>query len=427
MPPAPFLHLQPAVRTALAESRPVVALESAVISHGLLWPDNLELARDMEAAVRAGGAEPATIALLEGRIHVGLDDRDLEHMARASGSWPAIWKISRRDLPVAMAQKRDGATTVAGTILIAHQAGIRVMATGGIGGVHRGDPTDVSADLPEIARTPIVVVCSGAKAILDLPATLEWLETWGVPVVGYQTGELPAFYARESGLPLEARADTPAEVAAIEQAMRDAGYQGGLLLCVPCPAEAARPVEEMERAIGQAVQEAGSWGLHGKAPDPLPAHTRRRAHRREEPGRQSGAAPQQRPNGGAGGGGDREAIGVIREALRSWNWWGEAAPSQSRKTVNGRRFFEVAVVLSGKIRDPRPESSAESCGTPFQLLAGRPAFGPQHLGHALADQLRDGAPLFGGDLFEESVLFFAQLNVPGDHDDSFSGKPTAGS
>jgi pseudouridine-5'-phosphate glycosidase len=218
------------------------------------WPDNLELARDMEAAVRAGGAEPATIALLEGRVHVGLGERDLEHLARASG----VWKISRRDLPVAMAQKRDGATTVAGTLLIAHQAGIRVMATGGIGGVHRGDPTDVSADLPEIARTPVAVVCSGAKAILDLPATLEWLETWGVPVVGYQTDELPAFYARESGLRLEARADEPAEAAAIVQALRDAGYPGGLLLCVPCPADAARPAEEMEQAIAQAVREAAS-------------------------------------------------------------------------------------------------------------------------------------------------------------------------
>ena len=226
----------------------MVALESAVISHGLPWPDNLELALDMEASVRAGGGVPATIALLGGRIHVGLDEQDLRHLARA----PSVWKISRRDLPVAVAQRRDGGTTVAGTILIARQAGIRVMATGGIGGVHRGDPTDISADLPEIARTPIVVVCSGAKAILDLPATLEWLETWGVPVVGYQTDELPAFYSRESGLRLEARADTPDEAAAIAQAMWDAGYPGGMLLCVPCPEEAARPAAEMEQAIPSA-------------------------------------------------------------------------------------------------------------------------------------------------------------------------------
>lgn len=265
MPPAPFLHLHPNVQAALAAGRPVVALESAVISHGLPWPDNLTLARDLEAAVRSGGAEPATTALLKGRVRIGLDDGELEHLARASG----VWKISRRDLPVAVAQGRDGATTVAGTILLAHQAGIRVMATGGIGGIHRGDPADVSADLPELARTPIVVVCSGAKAILDLRATLEWLETWGVPVVGYQTDELPAFYSRESGLKLEARADSPDEVATIVRAMRDAGYPGGLLLCVPCPAEAARPAKEMEEAIAQAVGEAEGKGLRGKALTPF--------------------------------------------------------------------------------------------------------------------------------------------------------------
>jgi pseudouridine-5'-phosphate glycosidase len=265
MRPALFLHIHPNVQDALDEGRPVVALESAVISHGLPWPDNLELARDMEAAVRSGGAEPATIALLAGRVRVGLDEREMEHLARASD----VWKISRRDLPVAVVQRKDGGTTVAGTILIAHQAGIRVMATGGIGGVHRGDPADVSADLPEIARTPIVVVCSGAKAILDLRATLEWLETWGVPVVGYQTDELPAFYSRESGLQLEARVEAPGEVAAIVRVMRDAGYPGELLLCVPCPAEAARPAEEMEEAIAQAVREAEARGIHGKALTPF--------------------------------------------------------------------------------------------------------------------------------------------------------------
>ena len=204
-----FLTIHPAVRAALREGRPVVALESAVITHGLPWPENLELARDMEAAVRAEGGEPATIALLHGRARVGLDDRDLEWLSRAvqpgsppGGASPGVWKISRRDLPVAIAQERNGGTTVAGTILIAAAAGIRVMATGGIGGVHRGAPFDVSADLPELARQPVLVVCSGAKAILDLPATLEWLETWGVPVVGYRTSDFPAFYSRESGLPL---------------------------------------------------------------------------------------------------------------------------------------------------------------------------------------------------------------------------------
>jgi pseudouridine-5'-phosphate glycosidase len=261
----PSVLLHPAVRAALDAGRPVVALESSVISQGLPWPQNLELARGMEATVREGGAEPATTALLGGRVHVGLEDGDLEHLARASG----IWKVSRRDLPVAMAQKRDGATTVAATMLLAHWAGIRVMATGGIGGVHRGDRTDVSADLPELTRTPVLVVCSGAKAILDLPATLEWLETWGVPVVGYQTSEFPAFYSRESGLRLEARADSPAEAAAIAREMRDRGLPGGMLLCVPCPEEAALPAAEVEGALAQALREAESQGIRGRAVTPF--------------------------------------------------------------------------------------------------------------------------------------------------------------
>lgn len=264
-----FLTIHPAVRAALREGRPVVALESAVITHGLPWPENLELARDMEAAVRAEGGEPATIALLSGRVHVGLEDRDLVRLAEAEKRSAGVWKISRRDLPVAIAQGRYGGTTVAGTILIATAAGIRVMATGGIGGVHRGAAHDVSADLPELARQPVLVVCSGAKAILDLPATLEWLETWGVPVVGYQTGEFPAFYSRESGLALEARADSPDEAAAIAGAARDAGLAGGMLLCVPCPEDAARPAAEMEEVIGRAVGEAEAQGIRGKAVTPF--------------------------------------------------------------------------------------------------------------------------------------------------------------
>jgi pseudouridine-5'-phosphate glycosidase len=249
----------------MEEGRPVVALESAVITHGLPWPENLGVARDMEAAVRAEGGVPATIGLLRGRIHVGLEESEMERLARSTDAL----KISRRDLPVAVAQERDGGTTVAGTILIAARAGIRVMATGGIGGVHRGDPFDVSADLPEIARTPILIVCSGAKAILDLRATLEWLETWGVPVVGYQTQEFPAFYSRESGLALEARADSPQEAATIARALWDSGATTGMLLCVPCPAEAARPLSEMESAIEQAVGEAESEGIHGKGVTPF--------------------------------------------------------------------------------------------------------------------------------------------------------------
>jgi len=206
------LNLAPEVRAALEAHQPVVALESTVIAHGLPWPENLELARRMEARVRAGGATPATVALLKGEVKVGLIDSEIEYLARpVSPGAPGILKVSRRDYPVAVAQKRDGATTVAGTMIAAHWAGIKVFATGGIGGVHRGAGTDVSADLPELAHTPVVVVCAGAKAILDLPATLEWLETHGVPVVGYGTDEFPAFYSRESGLTLDARADSPAE------------------------------------------------------------------------------------------------------------------------------------------------------------------------------------------------------------------------
>lgn len=269
--PHPHFVLHPEVRQALDARRPVVALESTVISHGLPWPENLDLARRMEARVRAGGATPATIAILKGEVTVGLTDSEIEHLARA----PGILKVSRRDYPVAVAQKRDGATTVAGTMIAAHWAGIKVFATGGIGGVHRTvishpSSVDTSADLPELTCTPVIVVCAGAKAILDLPATLEWLETHGVPVVGYGTDEFPAFYSRESGLKLEARADSPAEVAAIARAMwaMDA-LSGGMLVCVPCPAEAARPRDEMESAISTALREAEAQGVRGKAVTPF--------------------------------------------------------------------------------------------------------------------------------------------------------------
>lgn len=294
------LNLAPEVRAALDAHRPVVALESTVIAHGLPWPENLDLARRMEARVRAGGATPATIAILNGEVKIGLTDAEIEHLARPAlakdagrgiHDAPGILKVSRRDYPVAVAQKRDGATTVAGTMIAAHWAGIQVFATGGIGGVHRSvvsrqspvarqthlttddlrlsTPLDISADLPELARTPVIVVCAGAKAILDLPATLEWLETHGVPVVGYGTDEFPAFYSRESGLQLEARADSPAEVAAIARAMWGMGFGGGLLVCVPCPAEAARPREEMESAITTALREAEAQGVRGKAVTPF--------------------------------------------------------------------------------------------------------------------------------------------------------------
>ena len=269
---SPHLILGPEVREAFSARRPLVALESTVISHGLPWPDNAQLARRMEAAVRTRGVAPATIAILKGEVRVGLTEAEIDYLAQA----PGVWKISRRDYAVAVAQKRDGATTVAGTMMAAHWAGIKVFATGGIGGVHRGTSplgssahTDVSADLPELAHTPVIVVCAGVKAILDLPATLEWLETHGVPVIGYGTDEFPAFFSRESGLKLEARADSPAEVAEIARAKEKLGLSGGMLVCVPCPAEAARPAAEMERAISIALREAEAQGVRGKAVTPF--------------------------------------------------------------------------------------------------------------------------------------------------------------
>lgn len=271
--PYPLPTLNPEVFDALQTRRPIVALESTVITHGLPWPQNLQLARRMEATVRAGGACPATIAILKGEVKVGLSDAELEYLAQAKG----VIKVSRRDYPVAVSQKRDGGTTVAGTMIAAHWAGIKVFATGGVGGVHRrlaaadgvqaGD-LDISADLPELARTPVVVVCAGAKAILDLPATLEWLETHGVPVIGYGTGEFPAFYSRESGLKLEARADTPEQAAAIVRAMWELDFASGALVCVPVPEQSAKPRSDMERAISQALSDAAVAGVRGKAVTP---------------------------------------------------------------------------------------------------------------------------------------------------------------
>ncbi|MCC7359894.1 MAG: pseudouridine-5'-phosphate glycosidase [Anaerolineales bacterium] len=265
--PYPLPTLSAEVRDALSARRPLVALESTVITHGLPWPQNLELARQLEATVRAGGACPATIAVLQGEVKVGLSDAELAHLAQA----PGVIKVSRRDYGVAVAQKRDGGTTVAGTMIAAQWAGIRVFATGGIGGVHRGlgeARLDISADLPELARTPVVVVCAGAKAILDLPATLEWLETHGVPVIGYGTDEFPAFYSRTSGLRLAARADTAAEAALLVKAMWDLDLNSGALLCVPVPEADARPAAEMNTAIEQALREAAAAGVRGSAVTP---------------------------------------------------------------------------------------------------------------------------------------------------------------
>jgi pseudouridine-5'-phosphate glycosidase len=261
-----FLHIQPDVATGLAQKKPVVALESTVITHGLPYPDNVETAVKMQTAVREGGAIPATIAIIKGQVHVGLTDEELEYLGRLAGT--AVRKCSRRDIPLAIGNREDGATTVAGTMILAHRAGIRLFATGGIGGVHRGHPFDISADLLELSRTPVTVVSSGAKSILDLPATREVLETHGVPIIGYGTDELPAFFARSSGLAVDIRLDTPEAVAQVMQAHQQTGLQNGLLVTVPVPAANACDPDMVEAAIAQATQEADDQGIHGPASTP---------------------------------------------------------------------------------------------------------------------------------------------------------------
>ncbi len=254
------------VVAALAAGQPVVALESTVITHGLPYPDNVETAVSMETAVRAGGAVPATIAILHGTVHIGLTVDQIEYLGRLAGT--AIRKCSRRDIPIALARGEDGATTVAGTMILAQQAGIELFATGGIGGVHRGHPFDISADLIELGRTAVTVVCSGAKSILDLPATREVLETHGVPVIGYGVDEMPAFFARSSGLPVDVRLDTPQQVAAVILARRQLALQNGLLITVPVPAAEACDPEQVEAAITQATHEADQQGIHGPTATP---------------------------------------------------------------------------------------------------------------------------------------------------------------
>jgi pseudouridine-5'-phosphate glycosidase len=255
---------------------PVVALESTVISHGLPYPENLRTALRLEEIVRSQGAVPATVGIIGGEIVVGLDQGQIEHLATAKG----VRKVSRRDLPVVVARRLDGATTVATTAWAAHQAGVSVFATGGIGGVHRSGLristgatgylyADISADLPELAQTPVLVVCAGAKAILDLPATLEWLETHGVPVVGYGTDRFPAFYNRDSGLPVDVRADSPQEVAELYRAQRALGLPGGMLVTVPVPQDTELPRDLMEGAIAQALEEAQKDGIGGRELTPF--------------------------------------------------------------------------------------------------------------------------------------------------------------
>jgi pseudouridylate synthase len=263
MPPP--LSFSPEVITAISKGGPIVALESTVITHGLPRPENLKLAQRMESIIREQGATPATIAMIGGIVKVGLTADELNYLANADN----VVKVSRRDFGVVSANKLDGGTTVAGTMIAAAWAGIKVFATGGIGGVHRGNSQDVSADLPELGRTSVAVVCAGAKAILDLPGTLEWLETAGVPVIGFGTDEFPAFYSRSSGLSLEVRADTPSEIAAFMRAKWAMGLEGGLLIANPIPVEAAIANEDIESDIEKALAEAQSQGIRGKDVTPF--------------------------------------------------------------------------------------------------------------------------------------------------------------
>ena len=260
-----YTSLSPEIDRALKNKAPIVALESTVITHGLPYPQNLQLARDMEAAVRRSGAIPATIAVVEGRIKVGLTSDELSYLAQSKSAM----KISRRDFAAAITKKASGGTTVAGTISIASQAGIRVFATGGIGGVHRENPFDVSSDLRVLAGTSMVVVCAGAKAILDLPATLEYLETAGVPVVGYKTDEFPAFYSRTSGLALDLRLDSARAIAEFAHTHRSLKIWTSILVVNPIPEIDAIPSAEIEPVIARASSEARDKNIRGPALTPF--------------------------------------------------------------------------------------------------------------------------------------------------------------
>ncbi len=263
-----YLDISPEVRSALEANRPVVALESTIISHGMPYPQNVETALTVEQTIRDAGAVPATIAVIGGRLKAGLSREQIEYLGKTGR---AVAKASRRDLPVLVAKGLDGATTVTTTMIIAAMAGIKVFATGGIGGVHRGAQTtmDISADLEELAHTPVMVICAGAKSILDLGLTLEYLETKGVPVIGYQTDELPAFYTRSSGLRTDYRIDSPEELAAAFRAKMDMGLAGGMLVTNPIPQEYSMDPDVINAAIDKALQEAASQGIHGKETTPF--------------------------------------------------------------------------------------------------------------------------------------------------------------
>ena len=263
-----YLDIAPEVQQALAEGRPVVALESTIISHGMPYPQNVETALNVEKIIRENGAVPATIAVLGGRLKAGLSPEEIDYLGKTG---TAVTKASRRDLPVLVAKGMDGATTVTTTMIIAHLAGISVFATGGIGGVHRGAETtmDISADLEELAHTPVMVICAGAKSILDLGLTLEYLETHGVPVIGYGTEELPAFYTRKSGFKVDYRLDTPEELARTFFVKQDMGLGGGMLVTNPIPEEYSMDHEVISKAIDEAIAESRALGIHGKETTPF--------------------------------------------------------------------------------------------------------------------------------------------------------------
>ena len=263
-----YLDIAPEVAEALKNGKPVVALESTIISHGMPYPKNVETAMLVEKTIRDNGAVPATIAIIGGRLKAGLSAEEIEYLGKAGS---AVAKASRRDLAVLVAEGKDGATTVTTTMMIAHMAGIRIFATGGIGGVHRGaqQTMDISADLEELGSTPVMVVCAGAKSTLDLGLTLEYLETKGVPVIGYGTDELPAFYTRHSGFGVDYRADSPAQLAGMFKAQKELGLKGGMLVTNPIPEEYAMDKAVIDAAIEQALRESVDQGIHGKETTPF--------------------------------------------------------------------------------------------------------------------------------------------------------------
>ena len=263
-----YLSISPEVKEALSAGKPVVALESTIISHGMPYPQNVQTALRVEQTIRDNGAVPATIAVIGGKLKAGCTNDEIEYLGKKG---QAVTKASRRDLPVLVARGEDGATTVTTTMIIAAMAGIKVFATGGIGGVHRGAETtmDISADLEELAQTPVMVICAGAKSILDLGLTLEYLETKGVPVIGYGTDELPAFYTRHSGFGVDYRIDTPEELAAAFHAKLAMGLKGGMLVTNPIPEQYSMPADVINKAIDEAIAESQRLGIHGKATTPF--------------------------------------------------------------------------------------------------------------------------------------------------------------